>query len=441
MKKTLRPFQKVGAEFLAARAYALLADEMGLGKTVQAIAAAEAVLSRPENYGTRTVLVVCPASVRAGWRQEVLECQADFGFTEILWHVVSYNEAASGKLPAGDFDIVILDEAHYLKNPDSQRTQAVLGNKGLVRRAKRVWALTGSPILNRPVELYPMLKVMAADKIAPFTTFALYAHQFCGAFWDGRGLNVRGASHLPELRKRLEGFMLRRTQEEVLAELPDLIVSRVPLRLDAAAEKNIWDFEREVQDRDALLSPSKEAFAQLGDLATLMRVTGEAKAPQAAEYVKQLLETQEKVVVFCHHRDVVHALEVALGECYPVTYVGGMSDADKTQAIKTFQEMKECRVFIGNIKAAGTGINGLQNVASHVVFAELSWVPGEMAQAIGRLKRMGQSARRVHAHVLHAPGTLESAVLAVHDGKNAVIDKLLGREEAVNTTKGLEAVW
>ena len=428
MKKTLKAFQRTGAGFLASRPYALLADEMGLGKTVQAIAAAEAV-------GATRVLVVCPASVRGGWRQEIEECGA-LGH----WHVISYNEA-SKKVPGAvlSWDLLILDEAHYLKNPDSQRTQAIFNNKnGLARRAKRVWALTGSPILNRPIELYPMLKVMAADKIAPFTTFALYAHQFCGAFWDGRGLNVRGASHLPELRERLKGFMLRRTQEQVLNELPDLIVSRVPLRLDKAAEKEIWDFEREVQDRDALLSPSKEAFAQLGDLATLMRVTGLAKVPQAADYIDALLETERKVVVFCHHKDVVKALFEALKEHHPVIFVGGMSDGAKAGAIQQFQA-PGCRVFIGNIKAAGTGINGLQNVANHVVFAELSWVPGEMAQAIGRLKRMGQNARRVHAHVLHAPGTLESAVLAVHDGKNAVIDKLLKGEEV--EAVGLGGLW
>ena len=433
MKKILKPFQIAGRDFLASRPYALLADDMGLGKTVQAIAAAEAV-------GAKKILVICPASVRGGWKQEILECGADFKFTGALWHILSYNEACKPhKNILPEYDVLILDEAHYLKNPDAQRTQAVLGNKGLVRRAKRVWALTGTPILNRPVELYPMLKVMAASAIAPFTTFALYAHQFCGAFWDGRGLNVRGASHLPELKKRLEGFMLRRTQEEVLTELPDLIVSRVPLSLTAEAEKNIWDFEREVQDRDALLSPTAEAFGQLGDLATLMRVTGEAKVPAAAAYINTLLETERKVVVFAHHREVIRLLDVALGQHGVVTYQGGMTDQQKADAIAGFQTLG-CRVFIGNIKAAGTGINGLQNVASHVVFAELSWVPGEMAQAIGRLKRMGQNARRVHAHVLHAPGTLESAVLAVHDGKNAVIDKLMGREKE-ETVGGLGGIW
>ncbi len=155
------------------------------------------------------------------------------------------------------------------------------------------------------------------------------------------------------------------------------------------------------------------------------------------EGIADLLETEAKVVVFCHHKDVVKALFEALKAHHPVVFVGGMSDAQKAEALAQFQREEGCRVFIGNIKAAGTGINGLQNAAAHVVFAELSWVPGEMAQAIGRLKRMGQNARRVHAHVLHAPGTLESAVLAVHDGKNAVIDKLLGKEEP----KGLEAVW
>jgi SNF2 family DNA or RNA helicase len=372
--------------------------------------------------------------VRSGWKQEILECLG----RDPRWVILSYNEAAKRAKEFGPgWDLLILDEAHYLKNPDSQRTKAIFANGiGLARKARRVWALTGSPVLNRPVELYPILKTMAADRIHPFTTFALYAHQFCGAFWDGRGLNVRGASNLPELRRRLEGFMLRRVQEEVLSELPDLIVSRVPVALSREAERKIAQFEEEVQNRDALLSPTQEAYGQLGDLATLMRVTGEAKVPAAADYVRGLLETVNKVVVFAHHRDVVHALEAELKEFAPVIYVGGMGDIAKSSAIRLFRS-EHCRVFIGNIKAAGTGINGLQDVASDVVFAELSWVPEEMKQAIFRLKRMGQKARRVHAHVLHAPGTLESAVLAVHDGKNAVIDKLLGRVETV----GLGGLW
>ena len=430
MKKTLRPFQEIGSRFLQERHYALLADEMGLGKTVQAI---DAVY----RLGLRRVLVVCPASVRSGWRQELTECLRG---PAAGWRIVSYNEASAGKVPAGDLDLLILDEAHYLKTPTSNRCQAVFHNKnGLARRAKRVWALTGSPVLNRPVELYPLLKTMAAPAIHPFTTFALYAHQFCGAFWDGRGLNVRGASNLPDLRRRLDGFMLRRTQEEVLEELPELIVMRVPISLDAAAERRIAEFEREVQDREALLSPTREEYSALGDMATLMRVTGEAKVPAAADYIDQLLETENKVVVFAHHRDVVAMLAKALDAHGVVTFQGGMSDGQKTEAIRAFQQANGPRVFIGNIKAVGTGIDGLQDVAADVVFAELSWVPEEMKQAIFRLKRMGQKRRRVRAHVLHALGTLESAVLNTHDGKNAVIDKLFGRGE--KETAGLGGLW
>lgn len=427
MKKVLKPFQVEGAKFLASRYHALLADEMGLGKTVQAIAAAEMI-------SAVNVIVVCPASVRSGWKQELSECVG----SPRGWDVMSYNEACKRVKEFTDgWDLIILDEAHYLKNPDSQRTQAVLGKGGLASRAKYKWALTGSPVLNRPVELYPLLKTLASDALHPFTTFALYAHQFCGAYYDGRGLNVRGASHLADLRERLKGFMLRRIQEEVLAELPDLIVSRVPVTLSAEAERKIMDFELEVQNREALLSPAAEAYGQLGDLATLMRVTGEAKAPHAAAYIKELLETEPKVVVFAHHREVIRQLDVALGEFNPVVYQGGMTDVQKAAAVADFQTAGR-RVFLGNIKAAGTGINGLQTVAHHVVFAELSWVPGEIEQAIGRLKRMGQNARRVHAHILHAPGTLESAVLAVHDGKTAVIDKLLGRETPATS---LETIW
>ena len=170
-----------------------------------------------------------------------------------------------------------------------------------------------------------------------------------------------------------------------------------------------------------------EDYAQLGDMARLLKVTGVAKVPAVSAFISDLLETENKVVIFARHRDVISGLAEALKTKNPVTYVGGMSDDQKKSVVAKFVRDSECRVFIGQIQAAGTGINGLQTVCHNVCFAELSWVPGEMSQAIDRCHRIGQSCSEgVNVYMPHVPGTLESAMLQVQLGKGKVIEALVG---------------
>lgn len=416
MKKILKPFQQIGATFLASHAHALLADEMGLGKTVTALAAAEQV-------GARKVLVVCPASVRLNWAQEAAEC----GVTFPLFHVISYHGASSSVVRrqlAAAYDAIVMDEAHYLKSTDSARSAAVLGsNGGLARRAHFKWALTGTPVLNRPVELYPILRVLHGRALGKYESFERFTQRYCGAYWDGYTVNVKGASHLDELSSILKSFMLRRTKAEVLPELPPRVISRPPLELGELELTSVYDVEASITDREAYLSPVHEQFSQLGDLARLLRATGEAKVRAIVDFIKEM--SVDKVVVFARHRTVIERMRMQFGDA-AVDYHGGMNDNEKAAAVNAFKNNKDVKVFIGQIQAAGTGINGLQTVCNTVVFAELSWVPGEMAQAIDRCHRIGQTADSVNVYLPHVPGTLESAMLQVQAAKSAVISRLVG---------------
>jgi len=184
--------------------------------------------------------------------------------------------------------------------------------------------------------------------------------------------------------------------------------------------------EMEIADREAFISSAKEGYAQLGDLARLRRATGMAKVPAMIKYIADLLETIDKVVVFTWHRDVATLLFNYFGGSI---YQGGMTDNQKNQAISNFINGDE-KVFIGNIQAAGTGIDGLQKVCSNVVFAEMSWVPGEMNQAMDRIHRMGQT-NPVTVHIPYVEGTLESAMIGVHKGKEAVIEQVVGNSEVL----------
>lgn len=426
-KRTLLPFQGDGKEFFRGNYHGLLADDMGTGKTTQALAAWHSI-------GGPRAAVVCPASVRENWKREIVECCGPSALSR--FHIDSYNAAADGKFPAGAYDAIILDEAHYLKTTDSQRTQAIFGNAdaalnkpgGLARSAKIKWALTGTPVLNRPRELYPILATLAAHRIAPHSSFNAFAQRFCGAYFDGRGINTKGATHLDDLRMRLQGFMLRRTKAEVLPQLPPRVVQR--FALDSVTEEDLAPvraLEAEIENRETYLSSVYEEYSQLGDTARLDKALGIAKARAVAEFVDDLIETTDrKVVVVTRHREVVRLLDQYLGHQMPECYQGGMTDEQKAKAIRTFQTDKDCCVIIGNMQAIGTGVDGLQKASCDIVFAEFSWCPKEMEQCMDRLHRLGQSAAAVNVYIPYIEGTLEGVKLQVNWNKSVVIRNLFG---------------
>lgn len=409
----LLPFQESGAEFLASRYHAALGDDPGLGKTVQAIAAAE-------RLKLRSVLVICPASVRSSWREHVR--RSPVGFT-----IISYNEAValSQAGNVGNFDAAIPDEVHFCKTLNSQRTLAVFGKRGLLRRARHIWPLSGTLIPNgRPVEIYPMLKTLAPA--FQEMTYAAYTQRFCNAYFDGREMNVKGASRLDEFSGLLRGFMLRRTKREVFPHRKEPLVTCVPIDLSAVQLAAVRAAEDEIGGRAARLSPAAEAYSQLGDTARLLRLLGEAMVPAAAAFVQDKLAWVDKVAVFFQHSYVGAQLAERLRLYGPVVYEGGMSDTEKDAVKRRFVQEATCRVFIGQRQAAGTGINDLQRVCSTVVVAEPRWVPGDTEQLISRFDRMGQEDDLVNAYVMYARGTLSSVVVQVHDRKDANVERVMG---------------
>lgn len=431
MKKRLKPFQETGAQFLAGNFHALLADQPGLGKTLQAISAFE-------RLKLKTALVVCPASVRSNWLVELNECLG----SSSGWRIISYNEA--GKLAAKSpdqspaYDAIIIDEAHFCKTPGSQRTQAVFGNgTGLARRARYKWALSGTPVLNRPRELFPLLKTLAPAFSQ--MTFERFAQRYCAAYFDGRGINTKGASHLDELSGMLTGFMLRRMKLEVFPDRKAPLVSRVPLDLTHENLRAVHAQEDLIGAREARLSQRCEDYSQLGDTSTLLRLLGEAKVDSVCRFVDDQLQTVDKVVVFAHHVEVINGIynSVKAFGYDPVIYRGGMTDKQKDETRDKFMRDRKCRIFIGQRQAAGTGINGLQTVCSTVVIAEPSWVPGETEQMIDRLDRMGQEDDIVNAYMLYARGTLDGVVVHVHDRKEKVCGRLMQAPPETSCLDGL----
>jgi SNF2 family DNA or RNA helicase len=388
----LFPYQVEGAKFLASVKRGLLADEMGLGKSAQAIAACDELGARD-----RCVLVVCPASLRENWKREFKRFSVK-GITPI---VVSYNSANAicTEPPPGDqWDVLILDEAHYLKNHKAKRTKAIFGEKcdgegGLVSRAAHVFCLTGTPTPNNPSELWSMLRAvmpaaierpMKNDKLKPMAYWP-FVEKFCVTQDTGFGIKIIRGKNLSELKQRIAPFVLRRKKDEVLKDLP-------PIRFDTLALEGKFPREAAGELRMIAEALEKEGVAGLKAIgphvAQLRRLTGMAKVPAAMEWISDFLEGGEsKLVVFVHHRDVMAELYTAFGPISAV--VDGMTTpAMRQEEVDRFQNNPRCRLFLGQIQAAGTGLT--LTAASDVLFVESSWTPSDNQQAAMRVHRIGQ---------------------------------------------------
>lgn len=406
----LFPYQLEGASWLAQRRSGILADKMGLGKTVQAIRAAD-------ETGARRVAVVCPAIARINWAREFERWSV---YSPDL-KVASYNELADSKALRKEWaawkpDVLIADEAHYLKDPTRRRTQALYGpycrGDGLVRCAGAYWALSGTITPNSAIELYPHLKARYPEALPEDGSYASFLRRYVEFEPGAYGLRILGnrIANLPELRNIIGPILLRRTPEQVLPELPEVILGELVVDGGRALEA-VREMERtpEVQELMRRLDENEPVPDSDPHLASFRKVCGLAKAGPIAELIADELESGsvEKIVLFAHHRDVIHNLHAALQKFGSVEVLGGQSDAVRQRAIDRFQGDPSCRVFVGQIQACSTAIT--LTAAHHCVLVESSWVPADDEQAIYRLRRILQKCK-VQARMASLAGSIDELI-------------------------------
>ncbi len=422
----LFPFQQEGIAFALEREAALIADEMGLGKTAQAIGVING------DPLIRNVIIVCPASVRIPWRRELgkwLERPFQIGVVGVDREsplegpgitVINYDRLCrfSTQLSARIYDLTILDECHYLKSPDSKRTKAALSIK-----ARRRIALSGTPILNRPIEIYPVLSWLDPQRW-PANGWFPFGLRFCGARHNGFGWDLSGASNLKELSLSLRStVMIRRTKAEVLSELPPKIRTVIELYPTPGMKRLL---KHEMDAYEARYLKVDHHAIDWDDLARVRHQTALSKVSLVIEYVTEVFGGGvEKLVLFAHHRDVIAQLAEGLSRFNPVTLTGATSPQDRQKAIDAFQTDPCVRLFIGNIQAAGTGIT--LTASSRCIFAELSWVPAELSQCEDRLHRIGTSDSVTVQHLV-LEGSLDAMMVKVIIKKQGILDAVL--EEA-----------
>lgn len=446
----LWPFQKCNIEYALTRKCTLIGDQPGLGKTPTAICFANEIRAK-------RVLIICPASIRIQWVKKIREWTIQrwpYCIHPILvgrhgvhpnaeWTVVSYDlartEAIGKALAKGHYDLLILDEAHYLKTSDSRRTRAVFGGgnarlfEEFASRSERILALTGTPLPNRPREAYTLARGLCWDSIDwmseenfqdrfnPSMTVEKYDEA------TGRTklyVDERSGRH-SELQNRLRAnFMTRHLKREVMPQLKMPIYDIIQLE-ETTAVKQALKAESLLQiDPDNLEGCD---FSAMGAIATVRRMMGIALAPQIADYVDMLIDGgEEKLVVFAYHHEVLDILQKTWEKHGVLRVDGGTSATRKMKSIELFQEDPKHQIFLGQIIACGTGTDGLQKVSAHALIAEPDWVPGVNEQAFDRLDRGGQN-RVVQGDIFVAPNSFAEKVLAtaLRKGHNvhAALDK------------------
>jgi SWI/SNF-related matrix-associated actin-dependent regulator 1 of chromatin subfamily A len=401
------PHQSRAVQWLSPRPRAILALQQGLGKTAVAIVDAE-----------YPVAVVPPAHGNITWRNEwerwapdrrvqIVRPSDHFDLDADVW-VLNYDIIRRTSFPA-NIRTLIADESHYLVNRDSIRTQRFAR---IAQRVPRVRLLSGTP-MQRPIDLYTQLRMVGGTRM-DYETFGRW---FCAGFLDEwRQWNFRGASHQDALRDLLARVMFRVTKDEALPGMPPKVWKVVPLDLPAGNER---DYDLAAIERLGIPTPFE-------GLSELLRLQSELKLPYVIRYLEDALESEEKIIVFAWHRDMVRALAQHFESVGVVTYNSETPQRLKDAAESTFQQ-GAARLFIGNIVSAGTVLTLTK--ASFVVFAEGSWNPNQLEQAADRAHRIGQT-RPVRVRILTINGSID------HHMVRRCLEKLKVIDHVVVPTRG-----
>ena len=423
--KNYLPYQQAGIEYLVNQERALLADPPGLGKTIE-------IAGTLNQLKSSKVLIVCPASLRLNWKQELSDW---LSYTPDLLKIVSvdslWRKRIFSELMPITFDFMAVDEAHYIKERDSKRSMACAT---IARKAHRVVLMTGTPVKNRPRDAFNLLNILDAEL---FPDYRQYTLRYCAAFQQEirvrggqkrRIWNDSGSSNEEELHDILRSFfMLRRSKEDALPQLPRKRRQLIEIEggdKEVKDENKLWDgLCASIGYEEAMKQLEDGAGVAFSQMAKARQAVAIAKVPYVIEHVKNLLETGEKVIVFAHHREVVSLLCKGLCDYNPVLYVGGMTEKQKDNARASFMMDDSCRVFIGNIQAAGTGLT--LTVSSIVVFAEMSYSPSDMEQCEDRACRIGQFADSVLVQHIVLSGSLDVKMGKRLIDKQRVADAIL----------------
>lgn len=413
----LLPHQEVARDFLLSKKRAIVADAPRVGKTLPTAAATIQHLP---------ALVVCPAVVKPGWvktfkalgheAQEVKGRAAAQAVKAEGIVVINYDILQDMPTMNG-WQTLVLDEVHRTKTPTAKRTKAAMK---LMKAVPRVYALSGTIPSNRPIELWPLLHGLGIYK----RSWMEFAFRYAKAWnppWGG--LDVSGASNLPELREKLRPHVLRRKREDVFTGYQQPVVSLVELDLPVDKREKAFDADTVA---DAAMA-NQNAILAIEGLSEIMREGGERKAPLAADFIRSRIEQEpdEPLVVFAWHKSVVAMLSDSLKAEPAISHVvvtGETSASAKQQAIDDFQAGK-VQVIIGNISSISEGVD--LSRANTVIFAESTWQTSALEQASARVENINKAGCAPLIYILTIRASLDSIVLSKVLKKVGIIEQII----------------
>ena len=443
--KQLYKHQEEGIKFLLSRNGSILADDMGLGKSIQSIIAAL-------ESGAKNILIVCPSAVKINWKREINVFCDDVAivegrkwqkakFTIINYDILkNFHTLGDGKkkedtdpvleynrqIVNSNFDLAIVDEAHYLKNNKSIRGE-IMVDLTVKYNIEKVWLLTGTPIANRPMDFFNLLKIIKspiADNWQYFATRYCDARKMFRTLKNGRKKQIwltDGASNLDELAAKTKNLILRRLKENVL-DMPDKIITPMYHQLSNKGwdeYDRLWEDYLEKRKTEKKKGPVQK---DLVELILLRKFIAMEAIPQTIEMVENILETGKKVIIFTSFTDELNELAEHFDKIC-VTHNGPMNDKEKQRSVDNFQNNDKIKVFIGNIKSAGVGITLTK--ANFVVFNSFDWVPGQNEQAEDRAYRIGQN-NNVNVYYQMFEDTISTRMWETLRTKKDIISTIIG---------------
>ena len=447
--KKLYIHQEEGVKFLLSRNGAILADDMGLGKSIQSIIAAL-------ESGAENILIVTPSSAKINWEREInVFCKETAIIDGKKWKqakftIINYDilknfhtlietrkelteeeiSKINRQLAMAKFDIAIIDEAHYLKNNDSIRGK-IMVDLSVKYNIPRVWLLTGTPVANRPMDFFNLLKIIKSPIAQNWKHYAVRycdGRKFFRTLKNGQKRQIwltDGASNLEELASKTKNVILRRLKTDVL-DMPDKVVTPTYHRLDNKGwleYEHLW--EEYLQKR--LLEGKKNGNLQkdLVELILLRQFIAAQAIPHTIEMVENAIEMGRKVIIFTSFTEELEILAAHFGKL-AVKHNGPMTTTQKQKSVDAFQNNPKVKVFIGNIKSAGVAITLTE--ATVVIFNSFSWVTGDNEQAEDRAFRIGQK-NDVNVYYQLFEDTISTRMWETLRNKKEVIDIILGEKK------------
>ena len=431
LKKELYPYQKVGVEFLTASGgRAIIADGMGLGKTCQALAYVK-------NSGFKRVLVVCPASVKFSWENEIskwtrlssaiIDSKTDLSKIDPsinIW-IINYDilKKHHAQLSKIRFDCIVGDECQLIKSTAAIRTKSF---RQISRDIPSIVLLSGTPLLSRPSELFSLLNIIDPKT---WDNWYEFARRYCAMHQTRWGVDTSGASNIEELHARIRRYFIRRDKSEVLKDLPPKNYINVPVELDkdiskkySSAANDLATYLRQYSGKQPPEIAKSLAAEKLTQLNVLRHLNSMGKIGTAIELVDSILDAGEKVLVFCSFIEPLEILKDHFGD-KSVILTGKTPVEDRRDIVNSFQNNDNVRVFLGGYKSAGVGIT--LTAASNFIGIDLPWNPADLQQSIDRLHRPGQKSESVNIYQILSINTIDDDMKDILNQKQGIFDGVI----------------